>query len=239
MGMIFEIALKIVKSLGWLLLVGSCLVVLINGWVLFTAERQIITIQELSEIDWLDDHVPVLTLGAGVINNQLPSPILANRLDKTLEIYQRNPRHPLIMSGDHKEDNYNEVLVMKQYLEDNGLPSSQIYLDHAGYSTYQSLKRLKTVHRQDKAVIVTQRYHLPRALMLARALGIQAVGIAAEDRNHNQVYREAREVLARIKDFLSTHLNLPLQEASEKDYAIDFSQSGDLTNRKSDLESRW
>ena len=128
---------------------------------------------------------------------------------------------------------------MKQYLEDHGLPSSQIYLDHAGYSTYQSLKRLKTVHQQDKAVIVTQRYHLPRALMLARALGIQAVGIAADDRNHNQVYREAREVLARIKDFLSTHLNLPLQEASEKDYAIDFSQSGDLTNRKSDLESRW
>jgi vancomycin permeability regulator SanA len=134
---------------------------------------------------------------------------------------------PLLMSGDHTGD-YNEVGVMKSLAVDMGVPSEQVFLDHEGYSTYESLYRARYVFGVRKIVIVTQEYHLHRALYIARELGIDAVGVSADLRPYkHQVRYEAREHLARFKDLFSAargdydgHLDPP----------VDLKGNGNLTD---------
>jgi vancomycin permeability regulator SanA len=107
------------------------------------------------------------------------------------------------MSGDHTGD-YNEVGVMKSLATELGVPSEDIFLDHEGYSTYESLYRAKYVFGAEKIVIITQEYHLHRALYIARELGLTAVGVSADLRPYRLQGRyNAREHLARFKDFFT------------------------------------
>lgn len=205
-------------------------VVLINAFVIIQGVWQTYTIAQLNERD-LENNAPVLVLGAGVIDNRTPSQILQLRLDAAYALYQSQPKHAFIMSGDHREDNYNEVRVMKEYLVAKGMPSEQIYLDHAGYSTYDSIYRAHNVLGLDQLIIISQGYHVSRALMLARHLGIDAVGVAAHESTSTRLAREGREVLARVKDFLVCYLGYPTPPI-EIGYGFDINQSGDLTNEK-------
>lgn len=108
------------------------------------------------------------------------------------------------MSGDHGKDDYNEVGVMKQFAIDKGIPSNDIFMDHAGFSTYESLYRAKEIFQAKKVIIVTQDYHLYRALYIANQLGIEAVGVSSNPRDYSgQAMRDVREVAARCKDFLT------------------------------------
>lgn len=109
------------------------------------------------------------------------------------------------MSGDHGRNNYDEVNVMKQYAIDQGVPSSDIFMDHAGFSTYDSIYRAKEIFNADKVIIVTQEYHLYRALYIANKLGLEAYGVRANPKQYSvQLFRELREILARNKDFIKT-----------------------------------
>lgn len=211
------------------------LILLLNCFIVIKAKSDLLLPYEVKGNKRFNDVPPVLVLGAGVINNQKPSCILQKRLDAVQQINNELADVKYIMSGDHREDNYNEVGVMKKYLVDNGLDSSAIYLDHAGYSTYDSLYRLKHVFGIDKAYIVTQAYHLPRALMIAEHLDIQAQGIVAEDVATTRIKREIREVAARVKDFVVCLFNLDNRLNIEMDYLIDLNQSGDRTNNKEKL----
>ncbi len=144
----------------------------------------------------------ILVLGAGV-NGENPSPMLKDRLDAAIELYKSGAADKILMSGDHGRKGYDEVNVMKRYAAQNGVPDSDVFMDHAGFSTYESIYRAREIFGVKSAIVVTQKYHLFRALYIARSLGVEATGVSANPRSYaGAVYREAREVLARNKDFV-------------------------------------
>ena len=107
------------------------------------------------------------------------------------------------MSEDHGKEEYDEVNIMKNYAIENGIPSENIFMDHAGFSTYESIYRAKEIFEAKKVVIVTQKYHLFRALYIANQLGLEAYGVGADPRQYvGATYRELREILTRDKDFV-------------------------------------
>ena len=106
------------------------------------------------------------------------------------------------MSGDHGRNNYDEVNVMKSFAMDCGIPSENIFMDHAGFSTYESMYRARDVFSAHRVLIVTQKFHMYRALYIANALGLEAYGLTSDLREYaNATYSQLRESLARVKDF--------------------------------------
>lgn len=148
------------------------------------------------------DYDCILILGCGVDGEQ-PSLMLTDRLELGIELYKKGYAPKIIMSGDHGRKEYDEVNVMKNYAIERGVPSEDIFMDHAGFSTYESMYRAKEIFNVKKMLIVTQKYHLYRAIYDARALGIDAYGFDGKLRSYyGQTYRDIREVLARNKDFI-------------------------------------
>ena len=149
------------------------------------------------------DYDCILVLGAGVRDDGTPSDMLYDRVSVSTEVYTALGDTPILMSGDHTGD-YNEVGVMKSLATELGVPSEDIFLDHEGYSTYESLYRAKAVFGAKKIIIITQEYHLHRALYIARELGMEAMGVSADLRPYRLQGRyNAREHLARFKDFFT------------------------------------
>lgn len=145
----------------------------------------------------------VLVLGAGVREDGTPSLMLADRLNTGIEIYKNGTVSKLIMSGDHGTEDYDEVNVMKAYATERGVKSEDVFMDHAGFSTYESIYRARDIFEAKKIVIVTQSYHLYRALYIAEKLGVDAVGVSADTISYGgQTYRNFRELAAYGKDFL-------------------------------------
>ena len=189
-------------------IVGAAALVVLNRIVI---ERSAGYILSEPEAAVLQDVDCILVLGAGVYLNKYPSNMLRDRLARGIDLYELGVADRLLMSGDNSRVNYNEVKVMKDYAVDAGVPSENVFKDHAGFSTYESMYRARDVFAVDKVVIVTQGYHLYRALYTARALGLEAYGVAAADvRYRGQSMRDLREMLARAKDvFYSVFKPLP------------------------------
>ena len=146
----------------------------------------------------------ILVLGCGVYGNQ-PSDMLRDRLDRAIELYDSGVSDRLLMSGDHGDIYYNEVQTMKDYAIGKGVPSDNIFMDHAGFSTYESMYRAGSIFKAEKILIVTQKYHLYRAVFDAHRLGLEADGVCAMPNTYiYETYNNLREVLARNKDFLYT-----------------------------------
>ena len=176
----------------------------------------------------LEDVDCILVLGCQVRNNGIPSHMLEDRLRRGVELYQSGAAPKLLMSGDHGRVEYNEVVAMKQYALDAGIPSADIFMDHAGFSTYESMFRAKEVFQAKKIIIVTQGYHLYRALYIAERMGLEAYGVASDYRTYyGQTARDIREVLARVKDF-GTSIFKPYPTYLGE--IIPISGNGDLTN---------
>jgi len=193
----------------------------INFYVKQSTKSQIKNINEIEEVD------AIVVLGASVRDDGSLSLMLKERLDASFEIYN-NISTKIIMSGDHTKKYYDEVTAMKNYAIENGINSNVIYLDHAGISTYDSIYRMKHIFKLEKIVIITQEYHLYRALYIANQLGIEAYGIdATKVRYNGQLYRDLREILARNKDFFKCIFK---PEAKYMGDTIDMNASGDLTN---------
>jgi SanA protein len=185
---------KIIFSLG---LMGLVSLFGLNMIVISSTQAKILTLEEA-----LNSNVDcILILGAGVGANGVPSPILRDRLDKGIELFQAQISNRLLMSGDHGQVDYDEVNVMKNAAIDSGIDTSKIFMDHAGFSTYESLYRAKFVFQVKKVLIVSQKEHLYRAIYIAEALGMEAIGVAAEDIHYGgDEMRDLREILARVKD---------------------------------------
>lgn len=180
-------------------LLGILSVVFINLRVKAVARKKIITSQEALELKGVDC---ILVLGCKVKDNGEPSPMLLDRLITGTELYKEGAAPKILMSGDHGRDTYDEVNVMKKYALDNGIPSEDVFMDHAGFSTYDSIYRAKHIFEAKKVIIVTQEYHLNRALYLAHKLGLEAYGVPADLRDYSgQTMRDIREIVARCKDF--------------------------------------
>ena len=170
----------------------------------------------------------ILVLGCGVREDGSPSLMLRDRLDMGLGLYERGAAPKLLMSGDHSRKNYDEVNTMKNYAMERGVASEDVFMDHAGFSTYESMYRARDVFCAEKMIIVSQRYHLYRAVYNARALGLEAYGVAAEDIAYlGQTVRDLREILARNKDVLYC---LFQPEPTFLGEQIPVSGDGDLSN---------
>ena len=173
----------------------------ISGYVVLSTESKILTPEEAATIEGADC---ILVLGCGVLPDGTPSAMLSDRLKQSITLYASGAAPKLLMSGDHGQESYDEVNTMKQYALNAGIPSANIFMDHAGFSTYESIYRARDIFGCKKIIIVTQKYHLHRALHIAKALGLEAYGVSADLRGYaGQFYRDVREVLARDKDFLT------------------------------------
>lgn len=145
----------------------------------------------------------IMVLGASVHSDGTPSLMLKDRLDTGIELYKKGVAPKLLMTGDNGQVAYNEVEVMKNYAEEAGVKSEDIFLDHAGFSTYESVYRAKYIFEVNSMVVVTKRYHLYRTLYGCRRMGIDAAGAASDQAQYRgQGYRDVREILARDKDFV-------------------------------------
>ena len=170
----------------------------------------------------------IVVLGASVFADGTPSGILQDRLDDGIAMYFAGVAPKLIMSGDNGTESYNEVRVMKQYAIAQGVPSEDIFCDHAGFSTYESMYRAKYVFGCQRIVVATQTYHLYRALWSAKSLGMQATGVSSDYHEYQkQLQYDIREVPARTKDFFKALFRMPSTYVGD---AISLDQDGDVTN---------
>ena len=161
-----------------------------------STKSRIVSIDSLN-----DDYDAILILGCRV-NGNSPSLMLARRLDKGIDVY--NKLHTkVLLTGDHGNNDYDEVNVMRDYIIDN-VESKDIFLDHAGFNTYDSLYRAKYIFEAKRIVIVTQEYHMYRALFLANQLDLDAVGVVADDIPQKGIMlkNEIREIFSRDKNFI-------------------------------------
>lgn len=218
--------LKIILCVILALCVGlTAFVTIINIHVKSSSKDSIIMVSQASNLSDVDC---ILVLGCGVKSNGEPSDMLRDRLDMALELYNSGVTTKILMSGDHSKDNYDEVNTMKNYVVEKGVPSENVFMDHAGLSTYESIYRAKEIFEVEKCVIVTQKYHLYRALYLAEKFDIIALGVSADYHTYSgQSARDFREVLARIKDWFNVLLKPQPTYLGEK---ISLNTNGNVTN---------
>ena len=183
-------------------LLAGVTVLAINAHVVHRTADAILTPEEAAAKENMDC---ILVLGCRVYEDGSLSHMLQDRLRQGLELYIAGAAPKLLMSGDHGQKEYDEVNAMKNYAMENGVPSQDVFMDHAGFSTYESLYRAKAVFGVERVIIVTQEYHLHRALYIAQQLGLEAYGVASDYRSYaGQILRDIREILARNKDFVNT-----------------------------------
>ncbi len=201
---------------------------MVCGINFYVKNRSVAYLVTPDEAASLSDVDCILVLGCKVKDDGTPSDMLRDCLTKAIELYEAGAASKLLMSGDHGRKEYDELAIMKQYAIDAGVPSSDIFMDHAGFSTYESVYRAKEIFKASKIIIVTQEYHLYRALYLARELGIEAFGVGADyQRYWGQAVRDVREMFARCKDFVIAIFRPNPTYLGE---AIPVSGDGDETN---------
>lgn len=144
-----------------------------------------------------------VTLGALVQNDGKPSWMFADRLKQAITLYKLGHVRKILVSGDHGQTEYDEVNPAKQMLLQAGVKPQDIFLDHAGFDTYDSMVRAKQIFGVQTAIIISQHFHLPRALYIAKSVGIHASGLSADLRPYgNKIFYELREEGAKIKAFV-------------------------------------
>ena len=194
-----KILITVLAVLLCLGILGGCCVLCINAAVKQSAKAHILSPEEAAALDGVDC---ILVLGCGVWDNGQPSHMLEDRLKQAVALFDLGAAPKLLMTGDHGRELYDEVNVMKQYAVSAGIASCDVFMDHAGFSTYESMVRAKEIFQAKKVIIVTQEYHLYRAVYIARQLGLDAYGVASDYRRYaGETGRQLRETLARVKDF--------------------------------------
>lgn len=203
-------------------------IAVINTYVISFSKNHI-----LNDSDSETQYDCILILGCGVRADGTPSNMLSDRLRRGIELYKAGIAPKIIMSGDHGQPNYDEVNVMRQIALENGVPAEDIFMDHAGFSTYDSLYRAKAIFEAERIIVVTQKYHLYRALYDARKMGICADGINADYQIYaGQRYRDVREIAARVKDFFACVIK---PEPKYLGDIIPVSGDGRVTNDKTEI----
>lgn len=191
---------------------GVCAVFGINQYVITVTEDQILCSVETRENQISEETLDelrekgaecVMVLGASVKRDGSPSYMLRDRLDVGILLYKKGIAPKLLLSGDHGKIHYDEVNVMKRYAVEAGVPADDIFLDYAGFSTYESVYRANAIFQVEKLVVVTQGYHQYRALYGCNKMGLQAWGVASDQVTYRgQTMRDLREIAARDKDFV-------------------------------------
>ena len=184
-----------------LAILGVAALFSLNAVVKATTKDNILSMEEAAALENVDC---ILVLGCGIHDDGSPSDMLHDRLRRSVELYEAGAAPKLLMSGDHGREGYDEVDAMKSFAVEAGIPSEDVFMDHAGFSTYESMVRAKDIFQAKKIIIVTQEYHLYRAIYIAEQLGMEAYGVSSNYRRYrNQSDMNTREVLARVKDVFS------------------------------------
>lgn len=220
--------LKVVGRLLAAVLAIAIAVVLVfagtNAAAILTTQDDIVDQQAAASFD----ADAIIVLGASVYPDGTPSGILQDRLDDGIALYFAGAAPKIIMSGDNGTESYNECWAMKQYAISQGVPSEDVFCDHAGFSTYETMYRARHVFGADRVVIATQTYHLYRAVYDAQGVGMEAIGVPSDYGEYvNQSWYDIREVFARTKDFFQVLFSVPSTFVGDP---ISLDQSGDVTD---------
>ena len=220
--------LKVVGRLLAAVLAIAFAVVLVlagtNAAAILTTQDDIVDQQAAASFD----ADAIIVLGASVYPDGTPSGILQDRLDDGIALYFAGAAPKIIMSGDNGTESYNECWAMKQYAISQGVPSEDVFCDHAGFSTYETMYRARHVFGADRVVIATQTYHLYRAVYDAQGVGMEAIGVPSDYGEYvNQSWYDIREVFARSKDFFQVLFSVPSTFVGDP---ISLDQSGDVTD---------
>ena len=172
---------RALRILAALIIIGILLPLGTSLYVMASTESRILSPEQAQGLK----ADAILVLGARVWNNGQPSGILKDRINTGVALYESGVSDRLLMSGDHGQEDYDEVNAMKEYAIELGVPAEVIFMDHAGFSTYESVYRARDIFQVKTVVIVSQQYHLYRALYIARALGLDAYGVSCDTRAYN------------------------------------------------------
>ncbi len=195
----------------------------VNSYIKNRGKDKIFTVDSVS-----GGYDCIIILGCGVKDDGRPSTCFLRPHYHGSRVIQKGIAPRILMSGDHGRTDYDEVGTMKKYAVDMGVPEDAVFCDHAGFSTYESMVRANKVFGIENAVVVTQSYHLYRALFDAESFGIDAYGVSADVRRYlGQTNRNIREIIARNKDFLFCVFKPDPKYLGEK---IDITGSGSVTN---------
>jgi len=227
---------SLIRSKRFIAVVSVILAVLVFSLVFCVAVYFRVSAVTDEDVYALDEELPdkeyncIIILGCGVKKDGRPSDMLKDRLDTGYALYQSGAAAKIIVSGDHGTVEYDEVNTMKDYLIEKGVTADDVFMDHAGFSTYDSIYRADYIFGVEKAIIVSQEFHLPRALYIASERGIDAVGVSADRHTYRGVWLNyLREVPARIKDYLCCSFSTKPKFLGE---TISLDGSGNVTNDK-------
>ncbi len=194
----------VLKVLIYTVIAVGLLIGVTNALVVSSANSCIVAQKDAKKAD------AIIVLGAKVWTGGQPSYMLQDRLDVAYELYAAGAASRILVSGDHGTKEYDEVNNMRRYLEDKGVPTEAIFMDHAGFDTYSTMYRARDVFVVKSAIVVTQKYHLYRAVFLADSMGIAIQGVACDRyKSQYQWYYDARELLARTKDWIEGAITKP------------------------------
>lgn len=202
-----KLKLKIFSSIIMFTLIIVLLTASIANRVILKTSRPLIH----CNIETVSNAQVAIILGARIYSNNGVSAVVYDRLIKAVELYKEGKVKKILISGDHGQVEYDEVNTIKSWVLKYGVPEEDIFMDHAGFSTYESMYRAKAIFQIESAIVVTQRFHLARAVYLARKQGITTQGYAADRREYlHMSYNKRREFAARTKDFMLANIFKPL-----------------------------
>jgi vancomycin permeability regulator SanA len=214
---------KVILILLPVLMVSVLALLRVDAYMKSEALPYIVTLENAPQAD------AILVLGARVHPDGGVSVMLGDRLETALELNAAGKSNKFIVSGDHGQVNYDEVNTMKNFLMQRQIPAERIFMDHAGFSTYESMYRARDIFKAQKILIVTQQYHLMRAVYAARQLGLEAYGVASDKQEYSTMpYNQTREVFARNKDFV--YLNILKPKPTYLGEPIPLTSDGRLTS---------
>lgn len=197
----FGILKRLIISMCCLVIVATAVYFAVNTYVDISAKNYIVTLNNAPESD------AVIILGAFVYKSGDPSPLLKDRIDYGYELYKAGKVKKILVSGDHGTKEYDEVNAMKDYLLGKGVPRDDIFLDHAGFNTYDSMYRAKEIFGIETMLISTQQFHINRSVYIARRMGIDAYGYPSDDKKiYGMNYLNFRESIAKIRAVVDTDI---------------------------------
>lgn len=216
-----SIPVKKIVTIGLLVILFVLIVLVSILWYVKSSTDQLI--YSYKDIEELESRPAAIVFGAAVNPaTLLPSDILQDRIITAVDLYNKGKVEKIIMSGDNRVENYNEPIVMKRFGEILSVEEEDLIMDFAGRRTYDTCYRAKEIFGIDKAILVTQEYHLYRALYTCRALGIDVIGVSASRQEYkDQAYYNLREIPAILLAFLDVHIIKPEPILGEKIYVFD------------------
>ena len=199
-GKILKILVRIAIIILCILLIGIIAVISISEYVRISTDSAVYS--NTSGLKNTENADCIIVLGAGLKADGTPSHMLEDRIKVGVDVMKATGIEYILMSGDRSGEYYDEPSAMKKYAEDLGVAPEKILIDEKGFSTFESMTRVKNEYGFESVVIITQKYHLHRALYISKCYGVDAVGVSADLRGYRgQTVRDIREILARVKDF--------------------------------------